>query len=61
MTRLGKSELTHGEILSIDELIKRVDAVKASDVQRLAQQIFTPNNMVLTVIGPVKEEEIVVV
>lgn len=61
MTRLGKSELTHGEILSIDELIKRVDAVEASDVQRLAQQIFVPNNMVLTVIGPVKEEEIIAV
>lgn len=59
MTRLGKSELTHGEILSVDELIDRINAVQASDITRLAQQIFQRQNMILTVIGPIKEEEIV--
>lgn len=59
MTRLGRSELTHGEILSIDELIKRIDAVTADDLKRLAAQIFQRQNMVLTVIGPLKEEEVI--
>lgn len=52
MTRLGKSELTQGEILSLDELVERIDKVTAGDVQRLANQFFVPEKMVLTVIGP---------
>lgn len=58
MTRLGKSELTHGEILSIDELVEKVAAVTRDDIKRLAAEIFVPERMVLTIIGPVKAEEI---
>lgn len=58
MTRLGRSELTHGQILSIDELVEKVSKVTTPDVRRLAGEIFTADRMVLTIIGPVAQEEI---
>lgn len=39
MTRLGKSELTYGELLSVDEALERVEAVTLADVQALAQDL----------------------
>ncbi|QIK83259.1 pitrilysin family protein [Sanguibacter sp. HDW7] len=39
MTRLGKSELTYGELLSVDEALERVGAVTLADVQSLAQEL----------------------
>lgn len=58
MTRLGKSELSHGEILSVDDLVERVNRVTREDILRLAGDIFKKENMVLTVIGPVKEADL---
>lgn len=52
MTRLGKSELTQGETLSLDELVARIDKVTADDVVRLAKELLVPDRLVLTVIGP---------
>lgn len=40
MSRLGKSAVTDTEILSVDELIARVDAVTPGDVHALAQRLF---------------------
>ncbi len=52
MTRLGKSELGGVELLTLDELVQRVEAVSMADVKTLAQQFLTPERMVLAVIGP---------
>jgi len=53
MSRLGKSELVRGEILSVDELLARVEAVSVADVARVAADLFRPEGRVLTVVGPV--------
>ncbi len=57
MTRLGRIEITHGEFLTLDELVERIDAVTQEDVIRLADRLFDPSKMVLTVIGPFEETE----
>ncbi len=58
MTRLGKSILNHGQILTIDELISKLDDVSFEDVMEVGRLIFNPKRMVLAVIGPVKAKEI---
>jgi predicted Zn-dependent peptidase len=55
MTRLGKSEVTHGQLLSIDELISRVDSVTSADVHEMARRLFGGPS-VLTVIGPLEAD-----
>ncbi|HDP69206.1 MAG TPA: insulinase family protein [Actinobacteria bacterium] len=57
MMRMGRSRITHGEVLSLSELIKRVDAVELKDVQRVARDIFLPEKAVLAVVGPFKEDK----
>lgn len=57
MTRLGKSELVHGEILSIDEVINRVDAVTRDDVGEVASDLLPAERRVLSVIGPFTEDD----
>lgn len=39
MTRLGRSELTFGEFADLDETLRRLDAVTASDVRDLAAEL----------------------
>jgi predicted Zn-dependent peptidase len=39
MNRLGKAELVHGELLSLDETLERIRAVTAAQVQELAAEL----------------------
>ena len=42
MTRLGRNEVTGGEMLSADELMERFDAVTMDDIKRVAPTYFAP-------------------
>ena len=57
MTRLGKNEATGGEILSVDEVVRRVDAVTDDDVKRVAHEVLSQEK-VLAVIGPFTAEDL---
>ncbi|MDO9556962.1 MAG: pitrilysin family protein [Coriobacteriia bacterium] len=57
MTRLGKNEVTHGECLSIDELVERVDAVTSEDVSSLAGRLFGADH-VLTMVAPFNTDDV---
>ncbi len=51
MTRLGKNEITGGEILSADEIMERFDAVTMGDLRRVSGEVLSAEK-VLAVIGP---------
>jgi predicted Zn-dependent peptidase len=51
MTRLGKSELVDDELLSIDEVLARIDAVTLEDVRVLAAELFSQPE-ILAIVGP---------
>ncbi len=51
MTRLGKSELVDDELLSIDEVLARIEAVTLEDVRTLAAELFSQPE-ILAVVGP---------
>jgi predicted Zn-dependent peptidase len=55
MTRLGKARATSSEILSLDELVARIDAVTKSDIGDLAARLFAPERQVLAIVGPFDE------
>ena len=55
MSRLGRSELVHGVVLTVDELLARVDAVSTEDVSRVAKRVFASGGAVLACVGPVAE------
>ncbi|MHB1323107.1 MAG: M16 family metallopeptidase [Coriobacteriia bacterium] len=55
MTRLGKAEVTQGELLSLDEIVERLDAVTTLDVQAVAARVFDGNHA-LAIIAPFGED-----
>ena len=56
MSRLGKQQITTGEILSVDDLIARYDAIEMPDVTRVADQVLAGGNFQVTVVGPFDED-----
>ncbi|RYP85624.1 insulinase family protein [Nocardioides guangzhouensis] len=55
MSRIGKAELVQDELLSIDEVLRRVDAVTVADVRELAHELFS-QPQVLAIVGPDEDE-----
>jgi predicted Zn-dependent peptidase len=51
MSRLGKSEVAHGEILTLDETLERVRAVTLVDAHAVAERVLS-QPMTLAVVGP---------
>jgi predicted Zn-dependent peptidase len=51
MSRIGKSELVYGEMMGIDEILQRVDAVSLDDVRAVAADVLSAAPS-LAVIGP---------
>jgi predicted Zn-dependent peptidase len=52
MSRLGKSEIANGEILTVEETLRRVAGVTMADAERVAELVLS-RPMTLTVLGPV--------
>ena len=51
MSRLAKGDLLYGDLLSVDELLARVDAVTTAEVNDLAAELLV-RPMSLAVVGP---------
>lgn len=51
MSRLAKSEIAHGEVITLDEVLERIDAVTADGARRIAEDVLSRSRS-LTVVGP---------
>ena len=52
MTRLGKSTITDTPLLTPEEVVKRLEAVKAGEVAELAEALLAPAGLSVAGIGP---------
>jgi predicted Zn-dependent peptidase len=57
MSRLGKGELCHGEILTPDEMIARIDALALEDIQTAAQETLGAQPWALSIVGPAGDRD----
>jgi predicted Zn-dependent peptidase len=51
MANLARQEIYFGQFFTSDEIIARVDAVEAAQVQKMAQQLFDPERIAVTLLG----------
>ena len=56
MSRIGRSQLVHGDVLSLEELVERTEAVTAADVRRVIERVVG-GPRTLAVVGPFEEDE----
>ncbi|MGB9880686.1 MAG: insulinase family protein, partial [Anaerolineae bacterium] len=54
---VGHQEVLDQEVLTVDQVIAKIDAVTVSDVQQVAQRIFATEKLNLAVVGPFKQEK----
>ena len=55
--RYGLQELLYDDMESFAELKKKIRAVTAKDVKRVAKSLFKDDRLALTVIGPYKDDK----
>jgi predicted Zn-dependent peptidase len=54
---VGHQEVLSPEVLTVDEVIEAIDAVAATDIQRVAQGLFLGEGLNLAVVGPFEDEK----
>jgi len=52
MTRIGRSVITGSELMTPEEIAKRIEAVTADDIRRLARKHLNLDTMYLSAVGP---------
>ena len=55
MSRIGKAELVYGELLSVDNIIERINSVTLDEVSAVAAEVLTATPT-LAVVGPFDED-----
>ncbi|MCK9418418.1 MAG: insulinase family protein [Nitrospirae bacterium] len=58
MSRLARQEIYFGKYLSMDDIIKGVEKVTAEQVKHVAGQLFTRENISLTILGPLNKSDV---
>ena len=56
MNRLGRQQITTGEIMSIDELIELFESIELSDLDRVAHKVLERDRFQVTVVGPFEDD-----
>jgi len=51
MANLARQEIYFGQFFTAEEIIARIDAVKAADVQAMAQRLFDSERIAVTLLG----------
>jgi predicted Zn-dependent peptidase len=51
----GRQEVLSSEVLTVDEVIEAIDAVAATDIQQVAQDLFLGQGLNLAVVGPFED------
>ncbi len=51
MSNLARQEMYFGRFFTLDELIDSIEAVKAEDIQRIANEFFDQKHIALTILG----------
>ncbi|MGQ9494225.1 MAG: M16 family metallopeptidase [Anaerolineae bacterium] len=54
---IGHQEALDQKVLTVDQVIAQIDAVTPTDVQQIAQRLFTTEKLNLAIVGPFKKEE----
>jgi len=53
----GSQELLTNQILTVDEVVSRLDAVTSEDLQRTAQELFRTDKLCFALVGPSRKEK----
>lgn len=53
----GSQEILMGKILTVDQMLSRIDSITVEDLQQVAGEVMVGDKLRLAVVGPVQEDE----
>ncbi|MBF0224710.1 MAG: insulinase family protein [Desulfobacterales bacterium] len=56
MSKLAQNEINFGRYIPIDEVIQNFESVTIDNIYNIAQLLFKPNELALTILGPISSE-----
>jgi predicted Zn-dependent peptidase len=54
---LGAQELLHGQVLTVEQVLARVDVITPEDVQRVANDLLVTEKLSMAVVGPFRSDK----
>jgi predicted Zn-dependent peptidase len=54
---IGSQELLLDEILTVDQVVQRIDAVTRDDLERVGRELLQPGRAALAVVGPYSDSK----
>jgi predicted Zn-dependent peptidase len=57
MFRQAQNDMIFGRFVPLDEVIKNIESVRDEDVSGIARDLFSPDNVGITILGPVSGEK----
>lgn len=54
---LGAQELLLGKVATVDDTVRKIDAVTVADVTRVAERLIDPDRLRLAIVGPHRSEK----
>lgn len=54
---MGKQALLYPDVRTMDEILKKIDAVSIADIKRIAQNLFAEDKVKMALIGPFDDED----
>jgi predicted Zn-dependent peptidase len=58
MSRIARQEIYFGKYFSVDDVIRAVDRITATEIHRVASQVFTRETIALSILGPLAKADI---
>ncbi len=56
MVRIAQNDIHFGRFVPLDDVVKKIEAVQAEEIQSLARDLFQPEQSAWTLLGPVKKK-----
>jgi predicted Zn-dependent peptidase len=53
----GRQEALEDRVLTVDQILEKVDSVTAAGIQRVAQRLFSENKLNLAIVGPYDQSQ----
>ncbi|MBN2306650.1 insulinase family protein [Candidatus Peregrinibacteria bacterium] len=54
---MGKQALLYPDVRTVDNILKRIDAVTAADIKRVASDLFKEDKLKMAMIGPYEDQD----
>ena len=52
----GAQELLHDRVLTVDDVVERVNGVNSEEIERVASQYLVPEHLNLAIVGPYRSD-----